>query len=563
MRKINMMSKMFGGAICHVGLTKRLIQLTAGIIVLCYPMFLVAQSQIRLSEQQTISISDDDFANIAQQIKSLKDPTFRAFLRSRILTWLTEDNDDVRLQSALLVASDGLADIQRHRDQIWPATAGRLRESLINSINRWSPSEANALARKYPLQINEPAKDDPVKDFTSAISKLNDPKTSAQGMELATKAILNKTIPPGILLGELLRLDESNSPQLPQILSVVLSLEENQSGSIPLHFLNFLRSMFLKKTTPDELQIRFLTAVVTATRLSPVAFRDPAVRGPASELLNGCLPHIQKLLPAHYPEAAGRLQELNSGALTNFKDRQAAENRINLSDRPLEQMITEADETHDKLFKRELLERAARLAAKDGKLRQAVDLMVSKDNAEDVKEECGANSATDEFLNEIVTSSLKDKDLETSEYAASKMYCPVDETNALRIVAVRYYQERDRVRGQRTLAAAAKSLKSAADGTMKAHASLGLAEAFLHYEPSGAQDAFHNAVESINKLPRPKNDEEKEFYLSLLPLAEDVIKAFRTLARQDRGTASALSVEIRLEELRACAAAGIDSRPKP
>jgi len=90
-----------------------------------------------------------------------------------------------------------------------------------------------------------------------------------------------------------------------------------------------------------------------------------------------------------------------------------------------------------------------------------------------------------------------------------------------------------------------------------------LADAFLHFEPSGAQDAFHNAVESINKLPRPKNDEEKQFYLSLLPLAEDVIKSFRTLARQDRGTASALSAEIRLEELRACAAAGIDSSPKP
>lgn len=532
-------------------------------MVLCYSMFLAALSQTRPGEQQTISISDEDFANTAQQIKSLKDPTFRAFLRSRILTWLIEDDDGIRLQSALLVASDGLADIQTHKDQIWPPTAGRLSESMINSINRWSPSEANALARKYQLKINERANSDPVKDFTSALSKLNDPKTSAQGMELATKAILNRTVPPEILLGELLRLDQSNSPQLLQLLAVVLSLEENQSGSIPLHFLNFLRSIYLKKTTPTELQIRFLTASVTATRLNPVAFQDPAVRGPAAELLNGCLPSMQKLTPTLYPEAAGRLQQLNSGGLSNLKSRQAAENRISVSDHPLEQMITEADETNDKLFKRQLLERAVRFAKKDGKFRQAVDLMVSKDDAEDIKEECATYSATDEFLNEIVTSALKDKDLETSEYAASKMYCPVNRTNALRSVAVRYYQERDRLRGQRTLAAAAKSLSNAEEGTMKARASLGLADAFLHFEPSGAQDAFHNAVESINKLARPKNDEEKQFYLSLLPLAEDVIKSFRTLAQQDRGTASALSVEIRLEELRACAAAGIDSSPKP
>lgn len=548
---------------CDVSLNKRLVQIVAGLIVLCYPMFLSAQSQTRPGEQQAISISDDDFANIAQQIKTLKDPTFRGFLRSRILTWLTEDGDGIRLQSALLVASDGLADIQTHKDQIWPPTARWLRQSMISSINRWSPFEAKVLARKYSLQINEPANNDPVKDFTSAISKLNDPKTSAQGMELATKAILNKTIPPEILFGELLRLDQSNSPQLPQILAVVLSLEENQSGSIPLSFLNFLRSIYLKKTTPAELQIRFLTASVTATRLSPVVFQDPAVRGPAAELLNASLTFIQKLTPTLYPEAAGRLQELNAGGLTNFKSRQAAESRISLSDHPLEQMITEADETNDKLFKRQLLERAARLAKKDGKLRQAVDLMVSKDDAEDIKVECATNFATDEFLNEIVTSALKDKDLENSEYAASRMYCPVNRTNALRAVAVRYYQERDRVRGQRSLAAAAKCLSNAEDGTMKARASLALADAFLYFEPSGAQDAFHNAVESINKLPRPKNDEEKQFYLSLLPLAEDVIKSFRTLARQDRGTASALSAEIRLEELRACAAAGIDSSPKP
>jgi hypothetical protein len=526
-------------------------------------MVLVAQSQTRQSEQQVVSISDDDFANIAQQIKSLRDPTFRAFLRSRILTWLTKDTDDLRLQSVLLVASDGLADIQKHQDQIWTPTASWLRESLITSIKRWSPDEANALARKYPLKINEPANSDPVKDFTSALAKLDDPKTTEQGLKLVTNAILNKTIPPEILFGELLRLDKSNSPQLPQILAIVISLEENQTGSIPLQFLNFFRYLYLKETIPTRLQVRFLNAVVIATRLNPIAFQDPTVRGPAAELLNGCLPQIQKLTPANYPEAASRLQELNSGGLTNFKSRQAAENRINLSDHPLEQMITEADETNDKLFKRELLERAARLAQKDGKLRQAVDLMVSKDSAEDVKNECDTHSPTDEFLNEIVTSSLKDTDLETSEYAASKMYCPLDRTNALRSIAVGYYQKRDRVRGQRTLIAAAKSLNDGEDGTVKAHASLALADAFLRYEPAGAQDAFHNAIESINKLPRPKNDEEKQFYLSLLPLAEDVIKAFRTLAVQDRGAASALSAKIRLEELRACATAGIDSSAKP
>ena len=77
----------------------------------------------------------------------------------------------------------------------------------------------------------------------------------------------------------------------------MLSLEENRTGTIGLNFLNFYRSIFLKRTIPTELQVRFLNAVVTATRLSPIAFQDPSLRGPAAELLNGCLPFMQKLTP--------------------------------------------------------------------------------------------------------------------------------------------------------------------------------------------------------------------------------------------------------------------------
>jgi hypothetical protein len=189
--------------------------------------------------------------------------------------------------------------------------------------------------------------------------------------------------------------------------------------------------------------------------------------------------------------------------------------------------------------------------------------MVSRDDAEETKRECAIHSATDEFLSEIVSSALRDKDMEISEYAASKMRCPLEKTNALREIAVRYYEDRDIVAGQRTAAAAAKYLREAEEGTGKARVSLTLATALLRFDPANAQEAFRGAVASINKLPRAKDEEEKRFYLSLLPLADDVITAFRTLGWQDREAALALSVEIRLEELRASAAAGIDSNLRP
>jgi len=545
-----------------VVLSRRLITLVAGVVMFANPVFLAAQSPARQDEQARISISDGDFANLAQEIKSLNDPTFRAFLRAQILTWLPVDGDKLRLQNALFVASDGLADLQKHQDEIFPATSDWLWRSMVGSIKQWSPSESSALARKYPLKINERPKDDPVQNFVSAVAKLNDPKEGNQALERATKAVLDARIPPAILFGQLLQLDRGNSPHLPQILSAVVSLEENQTGSIPLSFLNFLRAIFLKNTTPIPLQVRFLTASVKATRLTPAAFQDPTVRGPASELLAGSLRYIERLAPTQYAEAAGRLQQLNSGGLSNFKSRQSAENRIRQSDRPLEQAITEAEETNDKLFKRDLLEWAARLAKQAGKLGQAVDLMVSATDAEEAKKACAIHSATDEFLGEIIISATKEKDLEISEYAASRMYCPIERANAWRGISVNYYEEQDVVRGQRTMGDAAKSLKEAEDSTEKARASLALAAAFLRFEPANAPEAFSSAVKNINRL-RSNKDEEKKFYPSLLPLAKDIIGAFRRLARQDRGAALALAVEIQLAELRASATAGIDSNLRP
>jgi len=535
----------------------------AGLVMLCNPIFLQAQSASPQGEQQSISISDDDFAIIAQEIKSLDDPTFRAFLRARILAWLPRDGDQLRLQSVFRVASESLADIKAHEEQIGSATAAWLRGSVIRSATQWNSSEANDLGLKYPLRSDEQAKANPIKELTSALARVDDPKTSAQSIESATKAFLKAKIPPALLFGELLQLDRNKSPHLQHVLAAVISLEESQTGAFPLHFLNLFRLLYLKNTTPTELQIRFLTACVKATRLNPVAFNDPVVRGPAIELLTLSLPHLERMVPAQYAEAAGRLQELNSGSLTSFKNRQAVENRISKSDRPLEQVIAEAEETNDKLLKRDLFERAARMAQKAGKWRQAIDLMVSRDSDEYAKKDCAIHSARDEFLEEIVGSTRREREMEVSEYAASKMQCPIERSNAIRGIAVHYYEHGDIVRGQEMLGAAAKSLGEAEDSIGNARSSLELAAAFQKFDPQNAPAAFRKAVASINKVPFPFGNAEKQSYRLLLPLAEDVIKVFRTLARHDRGTSLALSADIRLEELRASATAGINSNPIP
>src|SRR5438876_252434 len=67
----------------------------------------------------TAAISDINFSLVAQQITGLKDPTFRAFLRARILGWLRSSIAVDGRQAALAVAAEGLSDLCSNQDDIW------------------------------------------------------------------------------------------------------------------------------------------------------------------------------------------------------------------------------------------------------------------------------------------------------------------------------------------------------------------------------------------------------------------------------------------------------------
>lgn len=82
---------------------------------------------------------------------------------------------------------------------------------------------------------------------------------------------------------------------------------------------------------------------------------------------------------------------------------------------------------------------------------------------------------------------------------------------------------------------------------------MSLAESVLKYEPADAYELFRESVKEINTLPAPEKDQEKMYYLSLMPVAEDLIRSFRLLENQ---TATSLAAEIKLPELRVSALSG-------
>src|SRR5204863_1613502 len=57
-----------------------------------------------------ITISDANFAIVAQQIRELKNPTFRALLRARLVGWKSSGDNAQRREDALSVTTEALSD---------------------------------------------------------------------------------------------------------------------------------------------------------------------------------------------------------------------------------------------------------------------------------------------------------------------------------------------------------------------------------------------------------------------------------------------------------------------
>jgi hypothetical protein len=316
--------------------------------------------------------------------------------------------------------------------------------------------------------------------------------------------------------------------------------------------MGFFSPLFLKQSNPTEVRTRFLSVAVRATRLSPEDSSNPLLRGPMLELLSGILQPTSLLAPALYPEVAGRLSSLSPAATHNNLERQAVEERINKSSDPLEQTISEADRTTDKSFKRQLLDRAARIASTQGKLRQAVDLAVkASEDSEDTK-----YSPLDQFLGKVVQAAIKQKEPDSGAYAVSKMRKALNKAKGLCVLGEYYAELKDTVKTKQAFTESANQLKRADNDNEKVKLCLAVAESMLKHDPLGGYDVFRQAVDAINKLPSPEKEQEKRYYLSLLPIAEDLITSFRLFAGKDGQSALALARDIKLSELRVSALSG-------
>jgi hypothetical protein len=497
-----------------------------------------------------------DGVSLLNSIKDVESPTARAYLYGRLAAWLWRNsgNDPSLRQAAFDVSARGLSDIQAHEREIPQAPAWTLYGELLDIARRHNPGEAERLEQAHPLRsrLDKTQRDKAGGELHAAMSKLDGGAASAQALEQAVALIGSGDVPVMALHGELLRLDMRNSPALPRLLATTLALEERRPGSLPLENLYFLSTIYLKETVPAELRARFLAAAFKATQFVPgEAGATPQSVGLAVSLLRAALPSMQKLTPDLYALAAARLAALAPGVPQG----DSVYERIKASDDPLSATISEANSAGDPRLRNELLTSAARLAKEQGKLRQTAELIAAVDEDRAALPE--GYSRRDEILGDVVGASLKGGDLDTADFAASKVGLGVNAAAAWQRVARHLLKSNDAQGAAQKLELAAKTLADAPEGKGKAVAYLGLAEDFLELDAARAAQLAAEAVRAANRIARPKKAEEGQFSWSLFPLADATTKTFQSLARKDRGGAAALAATFQPKELKIAALLGV------
>lgn len=506
-------------------------------------------------KESAARLTTADASALVNRIKEVESPTFRAYLYAHASAFLLDraGKDALLKRAAADTAAAGLSDLEKNFDAVPGLTARTFAQEMLGVVSKLSAEESGRLRREHTrLFPARTAQEQTGADFQASLNKLDEPETSAQGTEEAVRLIKSGQVSATSLQGAVIRLSQSNSPALPQVLSASLALEEQRPGAVPLQAMYFLNYYFLKETNPPELRARFVAAALKATQFGPEELKArPSPLTWAVPLLRALVPAAQNLTPELYPVAAARLAALAPGG---SRDEEVF-NRVENSEDQLASALSEAGATGDKRLKGELLRRAARLAKERGNLRQAVDLIAStEDDREGVPEDY---SARDEFLAGVVQEALKQKDPEAAVYAASKLTLPNYAAVARRRIARYYVQSGDAPAASQKLDEAAKLLSDAPESRAKAIVYLGLAADYLELDPARASGAAAEAVKAANRVPRPRDQKEGEVSRSLFPVADAATKTFQQLASKDRGGALSLADGFQSKELRVAALLGV------
>ncbi len=503
----------------------------------------------RPSSQYQISVLN----SLLEQVDSCEEPALRVFLRLRFATYLwSKPAESLKPET---VAATALADLRKHEKEIPALYVNQFRKNLIAQLQLHAPDMARALAENDKLDSRT--------DLEVAYSLLGQEKGNDQAVRIVQDSIGGGKDPGPIIVPFLHRLENLKSSDVPKVLNTVISQEEAQPGSISSGTLFRLKHLFIRKQTSEELQNRYLVAVVHRAGQSE---GNLASLIDIYTILADLLPEVEQRKPDLYYSASVALTELAKRVPKRTLDRIALDKRVRASNNSLAQLMAEMEAVSDPSLKEDLQIEAGQLALEKGQIQLAINLVVKiKPKNEE------ARVWRDQFIEGAVVAAIDGGDIGMAELGARQIRSASVRSSAMQKVAL-YFQKSNKLgRAHEALIFAQDSVNTLGDSNEKAVALLNLANSYLKLDSSRSMELARAAIKIINKVfntsPASKDrvqigrDQQLTNAEGMLIIAYRLVPTFQLLGATDESAALDLAKDLQRQELRIAATFGAYTHP--
>ena len=476
-----------------------------------------------------------NLSNLNQETKTLDSVAVKIFVKIEIANFIWKRKISEGQDFAESLMEEAIRELQTRKAEIPILYLNAFQTDITSSLKANSPDFFQKISKKYNLEVDGYAQS---YDLVSKHGK-NGISKAIEQVKKSLSSLDTSSNPVGVvfIIEELLaqnKITEANSI----LESILTSVEKSATNSYELFL--YLNERYVSQTTPIDLQKRFLKFAIAAGQS---ALQKPSVNSLDSEkrqniyqILKYNILKIQTILPSEFPQALAITDSLRKSLTNAFKEREEINDRINQAKDKLSQAISEAERAEDKSLKNDLWEQAADLALKKKKFRLAVDCLEKiESNDEEFL------SRHDQFLDEDVTASaLKENDLNSAEYAISKIKSKLRSGLATLQIVKFHYQNKDKLNAQLTLNESIKKIDATENDSQKIR---GLSEvlnlAFI-VDKERLFDITQSVVKTVNSLPSPNDDEKPESELRKkyvndveMVTAWNLFPAFLKLAKND------------------------------
>jgi hypothetical protein len=502
------------------------------------------QDETSFARQRATEFIED----LPAQIKKVDDATVRIFLQVRLATFHWSELSEQSRDRARELTLSGLQDLNEHRSELVPLYADSFREDLLALLEVHAPD----LAARYRAGSDTTEKVKPANPYDVAYSMLRTKGQAALAVQTFTRALNGGEVPTMTMSYFLSELQRQQPLLVPQVLSDILSQQEQRPKTLSVEVLFWLLEPFVWQNNRDDIKRRFLEVTVAATAES-YQWSDLGQLTDAFNLLRVTVPLTQKLVPALYPQAAAQLATVRARLPNETVERSAIAERIRQSEDKLSQLITEANSASSPSLKDDLLIQAAQLALTQGKPQLAFELAMSLSSDEKSK------AWREQFLSELVRGAVEKKDAKLGLAIVPKIEMPLARSEALQRLALLFFNLKDLWKAKELFVESLKLIRGSDNTPEKAIALLKSLRVVARVDQAMVPDLADESIKALNALQFPSQNDKSQpepTQRALMAVVWNTMPSFEALVQWDELGALNFIEKIKPVELRTVAGFG-------